>query len=420
MKKLLGIIILGLLFCNVSFAEYCKDDDPVEGLDQTVKSYAERFDNYYVPEEAYKFGLEIQEAVKNKDLKKLLSLIKHDLKDGPQMSFFDNKTYDEAFPVSFGDAVLMNKPDCSPAGRDRGFVLGNGQIWYDKIKHEPWDLREDLMVHEWFASLSGHEKTRILRGIDTIYGPWTITRINEEGYIKAQERFKKKTLERNAKYIGYLESCSKSNVEHYILKNKVIPFMYELDIFESTNLNLDCLEKKFEQHLDETIIRKQDTVSNGITFKMIEIASLFSEQCGERCRPSSEIILIHKGRYWYMKGSNDKGVESKFINKDTILIKNLMTTHVRNYIFDINTKLFTSLPDGGLEFKKDHILVKGQKSYFEGGGAFWFDSKINYAGERIELISNGDTCRDITWFYEWLQKAMMKQGLLEFCVWTKY
>ena len=102
---------------------------------------------------------------------------------------------------------------------------------------------------------------------------------------------------------------------------------HRLDIFESTNLNLDCLEKKFEQHLDETIIRKQDTVSNGITFKMIEIASLFSEQCGERCRPSSEIILIHKGRYWYMKGSNDKGVKSKFINKDTILIKNLMTTH---------------------------------------------------------------------------------------------
>ena len=95
------------------------------------------------------------------------------------MSFFDNKTYDEAFPVSFGDAVLMNKPDCSPVGRDRGFVLGNGQIWYDKIKHEPWDVREDLMVHEWFASLPGHEKTRILRDVDTIYGPWTITRITE-------------------------------------------------------------------------------------------------------------------------------------------------------------------------------------------------------------------------------------------------
>ena len=240
------------------------------------------------------------------------------------------------------------------------------------------------------------------------------------GYASNEEEVKKKTLERNTKYIGYLEGCSKSNVEHYILKNEKMPPWHELDIFESTNLNLDCLEKKFEQHLDETIIRKQDTVSNGITFEMIEIASLFSERCGERCRPSSEIILIYKGRYWFMRGSNDKGVESKFINKDTILIRNLMTTHVRNYIFDINTKLFTSLPDGGLKFKKDHILVYGQKSYFEEvGGAFWFDSKINYAGERIELINSGNTCEDIIRFYESIQKTMKKQGLQEFCV-TRY
>ena len=231
------------------------------------------------------------------------------------------------------------------------------------------------------------------------------------------------TKEENKYDLDYLKNCSASNVEHYILKDDYSPYRHRLDIFESTNLNLDCLEKKFEQHLDETIIRKQDTVSNGITFKMIEIASLFSEQCGERCRPSSEIILIHKGRYWYMKGSNDKGVESKFINKDTILIKNLMTTHVRNYIFDINTKLFTSLPDGGLEFKKDHILVKGQKSYYwndKGDSwAFWFGSKRNYSGEIIELISNGNSCEDIAGFHESIQKAMEKQGLQEFCVWTK-
>jgi len=229
------------------------------------------------------------------------------------------------------------------------------------------------------------------------------------------------TKEENKYYLDHLKNCSSSNVEHYILKDDYSPpDRNRLDIFESTNLNLDCLEKKFEQHLDETIIRKQDTVSNGITFEMVEIASLFSEICGERCRPSSEIILIHKGRYWYMRGSNDRGVESKFINKDTILVRNLMSTHRRNYFFDINTKLFTELPDGGLEFKKDHILVKGQKSYFEGGGAFWFDSKINYAGERIELINSGNTCEDIIRFQEWLQKAMKKQGLQEFCVWTKY
>ena len=173
-------MLLGLLWCTVGFAEYCNDDDPIEGLDQTVKSYAEYHGNYYVPKEAYEFGLEIQEAVKNKDLDKLLSLIKDDLISGPPMSFFDNKTYDEAFPVTFRGAVLMNKPECSPVGRTgRGFILGNGQIWYDKIKHNPWYLYNDLMKLKWFSNLLRHERTKIIRDLGLIYGPWTITRITE-------------------------------------------------------------------------------------------------------------------------------------------------------------------------------------------------------------------------------------------------
>ena len=171
MKKLLSIIVLGLLWCSISFAEYCTDDD---------KIHAEGFGNYYVPEEAYKFGLEIQEAVKNKDLDKLLSLIKDDLISGPKMSFFDNKTYDEAFPVTFRGAVLMNKPECTPVGRDRGFILGNGQIWYDKIQYRPMDLLNDLKKHKWFSNLSrGEQMSIVFDQVDTIYGPWTITRITE-------------------------------------------------------------------------------------------------------------------------------------------------------------------------------------------------------------------------------------------------
>ncbi len=243
------------------------------------------------------------------------------------------------------------------------------------------------------------------------------------------------TKEENKYYLDHLKNCSSSNVEHYILKDDYSPpGRNRLDIFESTNLNLDCLEKKFEHHqknypveswisgsvpFDEIIIRKQDTMSNGITFDMIVITSLFSQQCGERCKFSNEVILIYKEKYWYIRGSNDRGVESKFINKDTVLIKNLMSTHRRNYFFDINTKRFTSLPNGKIEFKKDHILVKGQKSYFEGGGAFWFDSKRNYSGEIIELISKDNTCEDITMFHESIQKAMKKQRLQKFCVWTK-
>ena len=261
-----------------------------------------------------------------------------------------------------------------------------------------------------------------------------------KGYLK--EKDEKVKLLTKAIYASYLDGCSGSNTKYYSLVDKVPDYVdswnadtRSVEIFESTKLDINCLEKKFEHHLknypvesfgssgsvpfDEIIVRKQDTVSNGITFDMIVITSLFSQQCGERCKFSNEVILIHEGKYWYMRGSNDRGVESKFINKDTILIRNLMTTHRRNYFFDINTKLFTSLPNGGLEFKKDHILVTGQKSYFNGGGAFWFESKRNYSGKIIELISEGNTCEDITRFHVSIQKAMKKQGLQEFCV-TRY
>jgi hypothetical protein len=47
-----------------------------------------------------------------------------------------------------------------------------------------------------------------------------------------------------------------------------------------------------------------------------------------------------------------------------------------------------------------------------------FECKRTYSGEIIELISEGNTCEDITRFQEWLQKAMKKQKLKEFCVTT--
>ena len=179
MKKTFLYLFLVLLWCNISFAEYCNDDDPVEGLEQTVKSYAEYNNNYYVPEESYKFGLEIQEAVKNKDLKKLLSLIKYDLKSGPKMSFFEGKTFDDAFTESFRSTILSTKPQCWPIGIDKGFVLGNGQIWYDKVQYSMFDLRKDLKKYKWFSELSNIEQIRKVRDFETVYGPWSITRITK-------------------------------------------------------------------------------------------------------------------------------------------------------------------------------------------------------------------------------------------------
>lgn len=226
-------------------------------------------------------------------------------------------------------------------------------------------------------------------------------------------------------YKEYLKKCSSSNIELYKLKEEVI-------ILSSLNLKLDCLKEIFYNHLkrfpvkswsddnpvgfDEKIIRDKKNIIADINYTYIKITSLYSQKCGEKCTFSDESILIEKNNFWYFLGDNDKGIVAKFLNDKNILIQNLNSTHTRNYVFNINSKKIYNLPTGNLKFEKDYILVQGQKSYFIEHGAFWFDYKINYFGEIIELINNGKNCKKITSFNKKIQIAMNKQMLKEFCV----
>jgi hypothetical protein len=95
------------------------------------------------------------------------------------MSFFDGKTFDEAFTESFRSKILSTEPGCLPVGLDKGFILGNGQIWYDRVDYSMFDLRDDLKKYKWFSELSNIEQINTVYGFKTIYGPWSITRITE-------------------------------------------------------------------------------------------------------------------------------------------------------------------------------------------------------------------------------------------------
>lgn len=233
----------------------------------------------------------------------------------------------------------------------------------------------------------------------------------------------------NNYYSKYLKNCGGENLEFYSFKD-------EVNIIHFKKLDLSCLEKEFLNHLknfpveswsssgsvifDENIIRSRNKNNADIPYELIKITSLFSQKCGENCVFSDEVILSQNNNYWYIRGFNDKGVEARFVSKDAINIQNLMSTHTRNYIFDKNKNKIANLPNGILEFNNDYILVKSQKSYFKEMGAFWFDSKIKYSGEIIELISNGNTCKNGKSFNEKILNAMNKQQLKEFCVTTKY
>ena len=185
-----------------------------------------------------------------------------------------------------------------------------------------------------------------------------------KGYLK--EKDEKVKLLTKAIYASYLDGCSGSNTKYYSLVEKTPDYAdswnadtRRVEIFESTKLDINCLEKKFEHHQKnypvisflwdnpmppEKIIRNKETLklnTSDMSFDKIEISSLFSQKCGENCTYSKETILINENRYWFIKGSNDKGIEATFNERDKILIINLMTTHKRKYIFDTNKKTIT-------------------------------------------------------------------------------
>ena len=95
-----------------------------------------------------------------------------------------------------------------------------------------------------------------------------------------------------------------------------------------------------------------------------------------------------------------------------------MSTHVRNIIYNLKAEKVFNLPDGNLKFYDDFIEVFNKKSYFKGGGAFWYDYRINYNGKLIELLEYNKRCISIDKFYEdsVIKKYLTKYGKKKFCL----
>ncbi len=86
-------------------------------------------------QQAYEFGLLIQDFVTKKSTFNLFNLIDGELDNGPRRSFALSKSFGEIFGSEWTLEILNNKPLCSPAGW-RGYFLGNGLLWYTYFGNE--------------------------------------------------------------------------------------------------------------------------------------------------------------------------------------------------------------------------------------------------------------------------------------------
>ena len=119
--------------CCLGFAIFCISPVLASQCNKEDREYAEFWDDYYTPDGAYAFGLKVQQFVKNNDLQGIFSLVEGELENGPRKKFVNSKLFKEIFDNEWVELVLSSEPPCSPVGW-RGFMLGNGMIWYNKYK----------------------------------------------------------------------------------------------------------------------------------------------------------------------------------------------------------------------------------------------------------------------------------------------
>ena len=227
-------------------------------------------------------------------------------------------------------------------------------------------------------------------------------------------------------YKKALESCSS-------LKGNNFSDDSVLDILYGENLNLNCLTKTLSEYsyIGPDLISDKDIKSklDNNTVKVIEITAV-KQMCskGESTYYCVNNLIIDDENFIYI--INNEDIKSSPIKDELIHIEVLESTYITNYTYNMTNNKLSNLRTGVLEFNKDSIIKRGVKSYWFRGdtslGPFWFDVKIDFEGNYLELINYEDPDgRECFTYSEFagsspsMREAMKKQNLEKFCVWRK-
>jgi len=205
---------------------------------------------------------------------------------------------------------------------------------------------------------------------------------------------------------GLNESCFAS------VRRRMAEQLYLKDVERSVSSELNPDDYDFGLQFSEAT-----SSLNQLTYEVSTLVSPFQINCFEACRYIEEQIIRVSNTYYFLHSPSDYGVDATMINKDMLLFKAENATSTGNISFHIPTDKIQSLPGGELEFLADGIIVRGRKHYFEEGGAFWYDSKVTYAGEVVELydVSSG-TCFNVDKFDLDFRRELKSVGRNQLCV----
>ena len=138
---------------------------------------------------------------------------------------------------------------------------------------------------------------------------------------------------------------------------------------------------------------------------------------------NNEIIVLLQGIYGNIENVEYQIKPTSKNNFYHVIIDH--GTHQRNYIYDVKNKIFENVGDGGLKIKNGAIYRYWAKSYFPEWGAFWYNIKVSFTGEYLELINmegEDKKCYPIGRFEHMsseFKQLFKKQKLDKFCIWHK-
>ena len=205
---------------------------------------------------------------------------------------------------------------------------------------------------------------------------------------------------------GLNESCFAS------VRRRMAEQLYLKDVERSVSSELNPDDYDFGLQFAEA-----NSSLSQLTYEVSTLVSPFQINCFEACRYLEEQIIRVSNVYYFLHSPSDYGVDVKMINNDVLLFRAENATSTGNISFHIPADKLQSLPNGDLEFLIDGIIVRGGKHYFEKGGAFWYDKKITYDGEVVELydVSSG-TCFGVDKFDLEFRRVLQSLGRDQLCV----
>ena len=128
--------------------QQCSPEDEEYVIEMNSDDYGTKVST----QEAYDFGLSIINAVKEKNLDKLMSFVTHKksfttLNKALDIENYKEKKFEDIFSKEWIKLIVESTPDCRSMGY-KGWMLGSGMIWYmypsvlvEKNEDEPWNSK---------------------------------------------------------------------------------------------------------------------------------------------------------------------------------------------------------------------------------------------------------------------------------------